>query len=796
MAASHSFWRHYATALVLAALAVGPVLGIQLQLKDGRVLRGKPGMVGSLAETIQSVQAAGADAPQTIYFLDDDLRRTFFSKRQIEAVVPEEVTEVPEKFALQQRSLRSNVQVRTVGPIARVTPFDEYGRRIFSMFTLRGTEDIVQGITVLTPKWTKIEGITHQWDMRLATSSIPRPELAKILAKQGDPRNIEFRKRVARFYLQTEHYEDAARELEAIVHDFPEDPKLKVSLEPSIRKLRELRARQLLRELKLRRDAGQHRLVLAQLGKFTPDETPGPEMQVVRELVQEYQRLEKDRSDVLAILAAEVKKVDSDVIRKRLSGVLEEIATELNVSTLDRLSAFKRLASDKTLEPPEKVSLAISGWLLGSEEATPKLSRSVSLFETRELIRQYLTAADRLSRAQILEKFHSYEAGVPSLVARLLAQMKPPLDSPPPAEPGRPYEFEVPTVDGSPPCRYLVALPPEYDPHRRYPAIVTLHGAGLSTEQQLDWWAGAWSDKAGMRMGQAARHGFVVVAPDWTAEHQKRYQFSAREHAAALNSLRDACRRFSIDTDRVFLSGHSIGGDAAWDIGLAHPDLWAGVIPVVANAEKYCEIYWKNAARLPLYFICGELDGAKMTTNAQDFDRYLKSGYNATIVEFLGRGHEDFSDEIQRVFDWMLLPAMRREFFPKKFSTVTLRPWDNFFWWLELSQLPAKAITTPDNWPPRGRPVQTEASVSTTGTVIVRTGASQATIWLSPELVDLDKRVSVMINSERVNLRGGAADPKVETILEDVRTRGDRQHPFWVKIDTSTGRLDTSRSRP
>ena len=49
--------------------------------------------------------------------------------------------------------------------------------------------------------------------------------------------------------------------------------------------------------------------------------------------------------------------------------------------------------------------------------------------------------------------------------------------------------------------------------------------------------------------------------------------------------LRDAMRRFSIDSDRVFLSGHSIGGDAAWDIGLAHPDLWAGVIPIVVRSR-------------------------------------------------------------------------------------------------------------------------------------------------------------------------------------------------------------------
>ena len=47
-----------------------------------------------------------------------------------------------------------------------------------------------------------------------------------------------------------------------------------------------------------------------------------------------------------------------------------------------------------------------------------------------------------------------------------------------------------------------------------------------------------------------------------------------------LNSLRDACRRFSVDSDRVFISGHSMGGDAAWDLGTAHPDLWAGMIPI------------------------------------------------------------------------------------------------------------------------------------------------------------------------------------------------------------------------
>ncbi len=103
---------------------------------------------------------------------------------------------------------------------------------------------------------------------------------------------------------------------------------------------------------------------------------------------------------------------------------------------------------------------------------------------------------------------------------------------------------------------------------------------------QIDWWAGSYSKPSKMRIGQAGRHGYIVVAPRWSGSKQRTYGYSAREHAAVLFSLRDACQKFSVDTDRVFLSGHSMGGDAAWDIGLAHPDVWAGVIPIVAVAVR------------------------------------------------------------------------------------------------------------------------------------------------------------------------------------------------------------------
>jgi hypothetical protein len=52
-------------------------------------------------------------------------------------------------------------------------------------------------------------------------------------------------------------------------------------------------------------------------------------------------------------------------------------------------------------------------------------------------------------------------------------------------------------------------------------------------------------------------------------------------------------------------------------------------------------------------------------------------------------------------------------------------------------------------------------------------------------MVDLDRRVAVVINGRE---HRDPPEASLEVLLEDVRTRGDRQHPFWAKIETTTGR--------
>ena len=79
-------------------------------------------------------------------------------------------------------------------------------------------------------------------------------------------------------------------------------------------------------------------------------------------------------------------------------------------------------------------------------------------------------------------------------------------------------ERSIPGVGDEPEFRYLVQLPPEYDPSRRYPCIVTLHGGGSTPQGQIDWWAGPWDAEKKLRTGQATRRGYFVIAPLWAAD--------------------------------------------------------------------------------------------------------------------------------------------------------------------------------------------------------------------------------------------------------------------------------------
>ncbi len=767
-------------------VACGPVFqarGDRVELLDGRILDGRFARLPGVA--IDPVEAANRpSAPgEPILMCDDELARTMVSKRQVRGVEEAVVDPGMERIRIPQRVPDGGRVVAGVGSILSVTPFDEYGRRVLTLSTASGKLDVVQGITEITPRWTRVQGLQTekplQLDMRMATTSIPRDVLERVIAKQVDPGNADERLRVVRLLMQADRFDDAREALDGVLKDFPE----LADLAEERKTLGRLAARQLLHEIMARAKVGQDGLVRALLESFPIGNADGALLEEVRETRDAY-GVRRDRAAaIVAALRERAGRLEPDVAREATVAI-DEIQRELSFGALERLATFERVGMDADLPADRGVAIAISGWLQGAAVGESNLKLALSAMRLRNAIREYVNATTEPARAKVLEGMRQEEAFSVATIASLAASMRPPVDPPPPRSHDGLYELEVAGPAGEP-IRCLVQLPPEYDPLRRYPAVVSLHASWSTPLNQIEWWAGM-PGPDGVRQGQAARHGTIVIAPAWAREHQTAYEFSAREHAAVLACLRAALRSFSIDTDRVFLSGHSVGGDAAWDIALAHPDLWAGLIAITPTADRYVTHYWPNARDLPVYVVGGELDRFRLQRNATDLDRYFAKGFDATYVEYRGRGHEHFSDDVLRIFDWM--GRKRRTFFPREFSVVTFRPWDRFFWWLELESPPPKTVVLPEQWPPAtgSRPLSIEAKKLVTNTISVRCGADRVKVWLAPELVDFTQPLAVTIDGQKVHKT--PPQPDLGVFMEDLRLRSDRQHPFWAVIEHTRGR--------
>ncbi len=763
--------------LAVLLLATGPARATILMAKNGMLLEGKLGYLASIDENplVVNVPEGGVDVKQVV-LLDDGLRRTYLSWLQVqEDSLRESDPSGVEVIKIRQNVASGRRQIGSVTSILGIGPFDQWGRRTFSIMTARGVEHISQGITEITPLYTRVEGLSGlpsiRWDCRVATSSIPRETLSQVIRIQGREQGPDARLQAVRLLFGAERYNDARIELQQAMQEFPELGEL----QDLLKQLKQYSAQRLVDEIQLRQQAGQHQRVQSLLSRF-PEDGIAPELLLrVGEVLREYQRQADEQERLKAALDQLVGELKDPVVSTEARAAAQEIRERLNWNSMSRLQDFQRLGDDPQLLPDSRLSLLVSGWILGSGSATQNLMEALSVVRARDLVLAYLRSESEAERTAILERLGREEGGTPQRVAQIIKSLTPPIESAP--QEGRPpgnFVFQVPGVDSRGDFAYEVQLPDEYDPYRRYPAIVTLHGHGRTPSDQIQWWAGPFQEQAGQRLGQATRHGYIVIAPSWLRENQRQYEYTGREHAIVLTCLRDACRRFSVDTDRVFLSGHSVGGDAAWDVGLAHPDVWAGVIPIAAVADygptapKYVSQYWENARYVPLYFVTGELDGNKLDLNRRDFDRYLKrSGLDVIIVEYIGRGHEHFYDEIHRLFTWMSLH--RRDFYPRQYACQTMRPFDNFFWNLELVGLPEAAMVPPLAWPAdSARPAVQEFRKTAVDTLWIETGAEQAWLWLSPDVIALDGRLSITVNGRP---RTYDALPQVETLLEDARTR-------------------------
>jgi len=200
----------------------------RLVMRDGRIWRVFLGRVSGLAEN-PNVSKASDSSPQ-IQFIDDNLRRTFFHYSQVLRPEEEKLRLAVQKIVVPQRVANGRTRLGRVGPIIKVTPFDEYGRRTVTMNTEKARSTSSRGSPKshpCGPRWKDWPARGRNiWDMRIATSSIPRETLAQIFSKVIDPKKLDDRLKLVRLLLDSERYQEAQAELEGVVRDFPDQSEL------------------------------------------------------------------------------------------------------------------------------------------------------------------------------------------------------------------------------------------------------------------------------------------------------------------------------------------------------------------------------------------------------------------------------------------------------------------------------------------------------------------------------------------------------------------------------------------
>ena len=120
--------------------------------------------------------------------------------------------------------------------------------------------------------------------------------------------------------------------------------------------------------------------------------------------------------------------------------------------------------------------------------------------------------------------------------------------------------------------KYLLYLPPEYSARKqgeRWPLMLFLHGSGeRGTNVQRVAIHGPLS-----LVRQGTNFPFIIVAPLCPGGEKW-------ENKPLLQLLDHVEKKYAVDTNRVYLTGLSMGGFGTWTLGLAAPERFAALAPV------------------------------------------------------------------------------------------------------------------------------------------------------------------------------------------------------------------------
>lgn len=197
--------------------------------------------------------------------------------------------------------------------------------------------------------------------------------------------------------------------------------------------------------------------------------------------------------------------------------------------------------------------------------------------------------------------------------------------------------------------RYLCYLPKEYDPSKKYPAVLFLHGAGERGPEdgsKLEYvYRYFWFDRA--RQGED--FPCIMIGPQCPDD---KYWGCYTE---SLNRfLDDLLETYAIDPKRVCLTGLSMGGTGTWHWSIANPERFAAVAPVCGTG-----IYWygERLVDKPVWAFHGDIDDVVPPEESLQMVKSVNMrGGHAKMTLFHNVGHDSWTQAYAgtKLLDWFM----------------------------------------------------------------------------------------------------------------------------------------------
>ena len=191
---------------------------------------------------------------------------------------------------------------------------------------------------------------------------------------------------------------------------------------------------------------------------------------------------------------------------------------------------------------------------------------------------------------------------------------------------------------------------------------------------------------------------------------------------------------FNIDSDRIYLTGFSMGGAGTFELGLKYPDTWAACVPVCGNMDNHDVV--ENGRNLPFWINTGSEDRvvpAKYSKMA--YEKAVELGFKHwKYTEYEGMGHSFWIDW-GRIEKWLLSQKKLKS--PSRISFTSEKPAKAY--WSE--------ITEKIN---RTHPARIDIETASQTIKIKTSNIANYTLYLKDAPVKTDQEITIIENNKKI----------------------------------------------